>query len=205
MDVASGFRVALDNRRIFDDRLCVAILYKGAGPGTHWHVNDARAGGFFSAAFPATAAAAVQHISGYSHPSAFVSLSFSFDIAWGYGLIGPGGRATQTNPGKVYEVHTDLQPCELWNPVSLISGTERIPHEVLGSPIHHEGSAELILGIASQNHSALLQAVPRRTGGQQGPAGVAPSLRAIVLALRDSEVLAKSIPPGCIRHVHSVF
>jgi hypothetical protein len=86
-------------------------LFKGAAPGTYWHLNDARLSGFMAAATrPHTTNAVLGHITHYSHPSPYLSLSFSFAVARSYALVGPAGPASATNPGYVYEIDLSIVP-----------------------------------------------------------------------------------------------
>lgn len=83
----------------------IPTLFKGAAPGTHWHQTDARICGFTAAANrPHTTNAVLGHVTNYSHPSPYLSLSFSFAVARQYALRGPLGLATAATPGFVYEV-----------------------------------------------------------------------------------------------------
>lgn len=174
------------------------FLYKGAGPGTHWCQQDARFAGF-RAANPRAPSLGdlVQHIAhGVSHASAYISFSTSYDVAWTYACSGPGGEATRTNPGFIYVVDTEK---------ASVGNTFIYPAQELGlhpGDLCHDGSANLALGVLLPFlHSQFLRAPPLRRGNP--PAHQPPSfkqeLKALLFALRDSEVLAHNqVDKACI-------
>jgi len=182
----------------------VAILYKGAGPGTHWDATDATKTGLYCPSTTApSGAAALLHITAFSHPSAYVSLSASFAVAREYALAGPAGLASQSRPGHVYVVDTSIAPrgIHLFDPLREIVNTSRLTAASAAClPWHHDGAADLILGVASKAHSTILAKVPHRFGPAPGshPPNVTQHLRALVFALRDAEVLVDKIPANCI-------
>ncbi len=177
----------------------IPTLYKGSGPGTHWHDNNARDGGFMPAANrPHTINAVVNHIVNYSHPSPYVSLTASFAVARQYALSGPGGTASEKNPGYVYEI--DLSACKaelhIFNPIEEISK--------IGLAHEHNGDQGLILGVASSIHGSVLNTPVLLAGGQKVIPNASVILRALVNALRDAEVLIGAVPASCIVHRLSV-
>lgn len=174
-------------------------LFKGAAPGTYWWTNDAVISGFTCAGhISATAAAAVTHIANYSHPSPYLSLSTSFAVAEKYAKFGPGGAASPANPGYVYEVDTTQAPCSLFDPVELISKAW-LGHD-------HDGDQDLILGVASPGHRAILGKPPARLGGGSiFPPTVTPRLHALIFAIRDGEVFAEKVPKNCVVKRHPVY
>lgn len=172
-------------------------LYKGAGPGTHWHLNDARLSGFTSAANSvANRNAVVRHIVAYSHPSPLVSLSSSFAVAREYALSGPAGLATKAAPGFVYEIDLSVVPrasAAVLDPLLMV---------VRSALSHmHSGAQSLILAVA-QN---LPFAPCHHSGGKSLPPTVPQELRALVYALRDAEVLAPVVPSACVVNRHNVY
>ena len=186
------------------------ILYKGAGPGSHWWSTNAQLSGFTVAAAVQGVARMVRHITAFSHPSPYLSFSASFAIAREYALAGPAGQASQTQPGRVYEIDTTLVPGSmvLSDPVRDIVGSNPAL-TVARLPTHHDGAQNLILGIASPIlHGAVLTSPPARVPGnalQTGPA-VQSELQAVVFALRDAEVLiGGNVPPNCITAVYPVY
>lgn len=181
-------------------KMQIPTLFKGAGPGTHWHVNDARILGFTSAAHrPHTKNAVITHITAYSFPSPYVSLTTSFAVARQYALSGPGGIASQKIPGYVYEV--DLSACSampaIFNPVAEVSRAN-LAHA-------HNGNQSLILGVASQIHSRILNAKVPHSGGMRALPNISADMRALVNALRDAEVLVNAVPSTCVVMRHRVF
>lgn len=174
-------------------------LFKGAGPGTNWWSNDARLTGFTVAASSLpTPGAALTHITRYSHPSPYVSLSTSFAVAAHYALSGPMGAATSTTPGYVYEVDPTQASCLLVDPIEVLSG-QWLCHE-------HDGGPELILGVADPvGHKRVLTTPPRRLRPSPHPAAISARLQALILAARDAEVLAQSVPRARIVNRHAVY
>jgi hypothetical protein len=173
-------------------------LWKGAGPGTHCHTNDATRTGFFCPAPTGpTPAAAVRHITQQSHPSPFVSLSTSYAVAYDYATLGGAGA------GYIYEIDTSADPTmKLHDPIKLIAS--------LAPPFVHEhdGSPELIAALALPGvNPAVLGAAPRRPGNRANlPGGplFRNELRALVNAVRDAEVLIERVPAVCIVARHAV-
>ena len=172
----------------------IPTLYKGAGPGTHWHKKNACDGGFTPAANrPYTTNAVVDHIVHYSHPSPYISLTASFAVARQYALSGPDGTASDTNPGYVYEI--DLSACNttklrIFNPIAEISKTG-LAHE-------HNGDQGLVLGVASSTHESVLKTPVLQAGGRKAIPSASTTLKALVNALRDAEVLTGKVPASCI-------
>lgn len=177
------------------------ILYKGAGPGTHWHSHDPRSafGGFTAGLLPSTPNAVIRHITNYSFPSAYLSFSTSFAIARGYALDGPAGIATASSPGYVYEI--DLSA--LMSPPSLVD-----PVHTLSSPVgafahNHNGSDKLVAEIAGK---ATTFSQAHQCGGSMLSPAVNSSLRALIFAIRDAEVfIGSNVLSGAIINRHNVF
>ena len=181
-------------------KMQLPTLFKGAGPGTHWHVNDPRISGFTSAAHrPHTKNAIISHITAYSFPSPYVSLTTSFAVARQYALAGPGGVASRKTPGYVYEV--DLSACTaapmIFNPIAEVSKAN-LAHG-------HDGEQNLILGVASPTHSRILGVKVLHSGGLKTLPNISAEMRSLVNALRDAEVLVNTIPGACIVMRHNVF
>lgn len=181
----------------------MAILYKGAGPGTHWWQNNPQQHGGFRSAPSArgmSPGAAVLHVTAYSHPSPFVSLTASFAVAREYALSGPAGVATRARPGFVYVVDTARASVRLRDPIRLIAGAQPSLATVTTClATHHDGGSDLILGVASPRlHGPVLTTPPRRIRGGRNAPQVTQEFQALVFALRDAEVLAQSVAPACI-------
>lgn len=179
----------------------IPTLYKGAGPGTHWHINDPRtSGGFTSGTLPANVNGIIRHITAYSFPSAYLSMSTSFAVARYYALFGPGGPATAASPGYVYEIDlSTLNPAPaITDPVQGISaGTNgTIAHQ-------HNGVGTLIAEVAQ----GLTAYTPcHQCGGVMHAPAVSAELRALVFAIRDAEVLVNgNVLAGAVINRHSVF
>ena len=175
----------------------IPILYKGAGPGTHWHINDPRLGGFITGAMPATPNAVVRHITNYSFPSAYLSFSTSFAIARSYALTGPGGLATTTSPGFVYEIDLSAITAApaLVDPVHSVSSNGMFAH-------NHNGAGALIAEVAL-GATAFAQA--HQCGGGMLTPAVSGHLRALIFAIRDAEVLiGGNVLAGAVVNRHSV-
>jgi hypothetical protein len=169
------------------------LFYKGAGPGTHWHVHDARMSGFTAAASALpNRNSTIRHITAYSHPSPLISLSASFAVARQYALTGPAGVASPAAPGYVYEVDFTVAKQRILDPLLEI---------VRPSLSHlHSGDQGLILALAQ----GLAVAPCVHAGGSLLAPSIPPELRALVYALRDGEVLAHVIPSACITNRHAV-
>jgi hypothetical protein len=175
-------------------------FFKGAAPRTHWYDDDARLSGFTVAAANRSVPAIVRHITSYSHPSPYLSLSASFAVARAYAL-GPAGIGPH---GYVYEIDiVDEKDVALIHPIS------EIIQSCSAAGLHfHDGEVDLIQGIAAHGSAKfkhILTAAPhRRPGAASFPPTVTRELQALVTALRDAEVLATAIPHGCIVTRHPV-
>lgn len=183
----------------------MSVLYKGAGPGTYWWLNDARLHGFSvpPSVFPSPSATC-RHIAVESHPSPYISLTTSFAVAVTYASVGPQGAASPTNPGYVYEIDPSQLFASLHDPVFELSSGARTRNRWSAE---HDGNQDLILGIAAKSlHGAVLTTAPRRPGANLGHAPqITPELHALVFAIRDAEVLSSaSIPKSCIVTRHTV-
>lgn len=182
----------------------MSVFYKGAGPGTHWWRNNAQLSGFTVAATAQSVHAIIRHITSYSHPSPYLSFTASYDVACDYALNGPGGAATPANPGYVYEIDVTLAPGQnlrLIDPAREIISSGPQVGTVPRIPTHHDGSQNLILGIASRSaYPGLLNMSPRRPGTPAPrPPVIDRELEAVVFSLRDAEVIiAGNVPAACI-------
>jgi hypothetical protein len=181
-------------------KMQLPTLFKGAGPGTHWHINDPKTHGFTSAAHrPHTKNAVISHITAYSFPSPYVSFTTSFAVARQYALSGPKGVASRRSPGYVYEI--DLSACTvapiIFNPIEEISKAN-LAHA-------HNGDQSLILGVASQAHSRILRVTVPHSGGLMALPNISSYMKALVNALRDAEILVNTVPGTCVVMRHNVF
>jgi hypothetical protein len=174
-------------------------LWKGAGPGTYWHANDAKATGFLCpAATGPSPNAAVRHITQASYPSPFTSFSTSYAVAYDYATLGGAGK------GYVYEIETIHDPTmQIHDPIAFIASLPSPPFT------HgHDGPPGLIAGIALPGVSgAVLSTPPKRfgllAGSLSGPS-FSNELRALVNAIRDAELLLERVPAICIIGRHAV-
>ena len=68
----------------------MAIFYKGAGIGTHWHTLDSQQEGFTAWAPEAapTTASLINHIVEGPVNSPYISLTHSYAVAWNYAVYG---------------------------------------------------------------------------------------------------------------------
>jgi len=179
----------------------IPTLFKGAAPGTHWHQTDARICGFTAAANrPHTTNAVLGHVTNYSHPSPYLSLSFSFAVARQYALRGPLGVARAATPGFVYEVDlsTIADPPRAFDTLVEIAK--------VGNANEHNGDQGLLLGVADgATHGSVLTTPIPLPGGRMVQPMVSQALRALVLATRDAEVLLASVPAACVVGRHDVI
>lgn len=188
----------------------MATLFKGAGPGSYWHENDARQTGFvWPDKLKASRHTVIAHIAQIQSPlSPYGSFSSSFEIALHYARSGgAGGRVSASTPGVIYEV--DVEGLELLHPVRHISAAPDLASgekERLPLPIHHNGHYELILGVASPTyHGHCLRTSPGNPRCPNGEYQVEADLTATVFALRDAEVLVRGrVEPRCVTAVYLV-
>jgi hypothetical protein len=98
----------------------MALLYRGAGPGTYWHLRDARLDGF-APQNPGGAPSndlIISHIARGSTRTPYVSFTRSFGVARAYAIPGSVGYSSATQPGYVYEVEvSDDKACVIIDPV----------------------------------------------------------------------------------------
>lgn len=185
------------------------LLYKGVAPGTH-NAGDAVEGLPFSSStvdprragfhgdpnMPYNHNAVMRHIVHYSWPSPYVSASYSFAVAADY--AGQGGW--------VFEIDPDLDPSiQLVSPVQALA--TNFPH------IHeHDGHQRLVHGIVAPDLYGTELLTPALGPGRNGAAAqrasaprVSDPLTALLFAVRDSEVLLRSVPARMVSaHVQLV-
>jgi len=156
------------------------ILYKGAGPGTYWHTNDATQSGFTTQPGIANRNQIVNHITANSRPPIYLSFTTSFAVAKRYALYGTS-RATQANPGFVYSVNLMNMPnFNAYDPVAEISA---------GMLIHgHTGDQRLVVRIALDHKRATTLQVDGPNGTKIVPS-FSTELRGLTFALRDAEIV----------------
>lgn len=170
--------------------LGLPYLYKGAGPGTHWHQTDARLQGFRAPrAATGTLNFLLSHITAYSQASPYTSFSTSFAIARSYALAGPKGAATKANPGHVYVV--DLQQLPPGAHVKVVDPLAEVIGALNGSLAHdHNGDVGLMAQLAMG--LPLLATTPGRFN-KAAPLRVTHQLQVLINAMRDAELLVEGM------------
>lgn len=185
------------------------LFYRGAGPGTYWHTNDARLTGF-TAQFPGMARGINQlrlHIARGTVASPYISLTRSYAVAWDY-AVSTGKTtvvATAANPGFVYEIEIDKpapRGLVLIDPTKEVADALPKPLDSV-PPYQHDGGPEFLLGVVDPvgmpAHLTAPYLQPPPGGGTARPPNLSIDLETLVRALRDAEILALgSIPAHCI-------
>ena len=191
----------------------MATFYKGAGIGTHWHINDSREVGF-EARSPTTAPTIeelITHVATGTANSPYVSVTRSYAVAWHYAVY--RGRAIPglSHPAYVYEIEIDMPPSGelyVYDPVTeviqmlFVSTGAGIQGEV--PTYQHNGLPSLLLGVVDpENMGHFLvgrQPQPPGPGAPCAP-NITPPLRTFVNVLRDAEILVYGhIPAVCVTH-----
>ena len=183
------------------------VLYKGAGPGSYWQLNDPLLHGFgLVPSRTHSPATMVTHItSAAASSSPYLSFTASFAVAMLYASQGPGGRASAATPGFIYEIAAS--GLTLYDPVREIAGASTFSAGHLPLPTHHDGAQDLILGVAgSPWHTSCLTSAPARSPGSPAhPPVITRNFNATVYALRDAEVLVQApVPRSCVVAVYRV-
>jgi hypothetical protein len=189
----------------------MALLYRGAGFGTYWHVNDARIHGFAPQSPGAIASIdrMASHIMHGSTKSPYISLSRSFGVARAYGIVGSGGIACASHPGYVYEIEIpDDKVCRLIDPVKAIA-TE-LPNPWTTPSYQHDGSQRFLLGIVDpvtmRHHLREHCVSPPGSSATLRSPNLSAELETLVRALRDAEVLVfGNIPASMVRNRFDVY
>lgn len=185
------------------------LFYRGAGPGTYWHKNDARLTGF-TAQSPGMARGINQlrlHIARGTVSSPFISVTRSYEVAWHYAVF--SGKtvavATVANPGYVYEIEINKpapRGVVLLDPIKEVA--DEVPNPLdPGPPYQHDGGPDFLLGVVSPTSMPACLAAPYLQpppgGGAVRPPNLTIDMETLVRALRDAEMLAVgSIPAQCI-------
>lgn len=193
----------------------MAVFYRGAGVGTHWHVNNPKLTGFIPwnpSGVPADRDRIMLHVAKGITQSPYISLTRSFAIAWGYAIFGSKGTATATNPGYVYEIELDANSTgtrsglELIDPVNELAATLSQP--LVTPSYQHDGDQNLLLGIVRPaRFRSYLTKPPLQPGGAGAyPPRVPEELKTLIHALRDAEILAiGNIPSSAVRNVYPAY
>jgi hypothetical protein len=181
------------------------FFYRGAGPGSFWHVRDARLSGFSPHSPGATASISrlMNHIARASIVSPYVSLSRSFGIARAYGLVGPAGMASGAVPGYVYEIEAERGDCVLIDPVKLI--VEDLPDPDDSLSYQHDGEQDFLKGVVEGRVGGYAVVFPPGSAGTPRQPRLTEHLEALVRALRDAEIMALgNIPASLVRNRYEV-
>lgn len=195
----------------------MATFYKGAGIGTHWHINDSREVGFtaISPTTRHTIEALVTHIAKGTANSPYISLTRSYAVAWDYAMNGGTEIPTSINPGYVYEIEINislLSQLKLFDPIKEVAIDLPVPIDVNSeeeiSFYQHNGLPNFLLGVVNPRDMSDFQVgrQPQPPGpGVPCPPNLTPQLEALVNALRDAEILAYGhIPAHCIKNRFNV-
>ena len=176
------------------------IYFKGVGPGTYWAANSPSSG--FTAENPGTGHSdnrLIQHVVYGNTNSPYISMTASYAVAACYASNGPGGIATPTNKGIVYEIEfPDPAPpgVTLIDPVQELINSSPGPPNTINH--HHDGGQDLLKGIIDNaTYGHCLIDPPDRLGRNPNtsPPIVTDQLKCLVMALRDTEILAMGVIP----------
>jgi hypothetical protein len=196
-------------------KLFMATFYKGAGVGTHWHVNDSRQIGF-TARSPQTTPTTdtlIEHIATSTANSPYISLTRSYAVAWHYAMWGgtTGIIPTRNNSSYVYEVEIDSSlstDLKLFDPIKEVAISLQDPADVdvqkEFSFYQHNGLPNFILGVVDPQNMLDFQVGrrPQPPGpGEPCLPNLTPQLGALVNTLRDAEILVHGhIPQSCVKN-----
>jgi hypothetical protein len=190
------------------------VFYKGIGPGTYWSGTDLRLVGLAPRApgLSQSNNAIATHIAdGLTDSSCYISLTSSYSVARDYAM---NGRVppSPTQPGHVYVI-------ELNHPLSApVVGVIDPVHQLVqayGNPLipgtyQHDGSQNLLLGIVDPanmgHHLSAHVSDPPGSARSRRPARRSKELEAVVMALRDAEILVVgTLPNVCFTRRYDVF
>ncbi len=176
------------------------IFYRGAGPGSHWHKNDARYGGFRAQnpeELPGPDRIAV-HIARGTVTSPYLSITRSYGVAKQYALL----RTGKGKSGWVYEIQINLpiRGVEIVDPVKVMAS--QLP-DVFAPPYQHDGYPDFLHGVVSpleyRHNLERHYPQPPPAQGTPRPANLSIELETLVRALRDAELLVLGgIPATCV-------
>jgi hypothetical protein len=191
----------------------MATFYKGAGVGTHWHINDSREVGFeaWSPTTNPTIEALITHVTKSTTNSPYISLTRSYAVAWNYAVRGGTNIRTLDKPGYVYEIEIDTPlplGLKLLDPVKEVAMS--LPNAIDvdsegGYPFYqHNGLPHFLLGVVGLGDMSKFRVgrQPQPPGpGVPCPPNLTPQLEALVNALRDAEILLHGrISPSCVKN-----
>jgi hypothetical protein len=190
----------------------MARYFKGAALGSHWHLNDARLSGFtaINVANSHSGAAIINHIVHGTSNSPYVSITKSWMMALQYARQSrlPDVAATANLPAYIYEIDFTDTTVSLYDAIVEIGKTLPTPHLQIGYA--HNGDSRLIAAILNGKLANYLKRAKLTGPPNNNNAAVAPvvsdELRALLLTLRDAEVLVlHAIPRNYITIRHNVW
>ena len=182
------------------------IFYRGAGPGSYWHKNDARYG--FRPHSPAASHGPDRialHVARGTTTTPYVSVTRSYGVAKQYALLRSGRRKS----GWVYEIQIDLpmSNIEIIDPVKAIAS--QLP-DAFAPPYQYDGFPDFLHGVVSplEYRQQLERHYPQPppAQGTSRPANLTIELETLVRALRDAELLVLGpIPARCVTNRFKVI
>ncbi|RKU29986.1 hypothetical protein C6497_05275 [Candidatus Poribacteria bacterium] len=191
----------------------MAIFYKGAGVGSHWHIHDSRKIGFTarsSESNPSTEVL-IEHIATSTLNSPYISVTRSYAVAWNYAMIGETDRPTPDNPAYIYEIeinNSSPSDIKLIDPIKEVALSFLEPLEVNTpeeySYYQHNGLQSYLLGVVNPQEMEryLLGRSPAPPGpGTEYPTQPKTPLKTLINTLRDAEILILGdIPKSCVKN-----
>jgi hypothetical protein len=193
--------------------MLMPIFYRGAGVGTYWHENDARLNGFTPKKPGAihSIERLIEHIVRADVNSPYISLTRSYGVAYWYAVLFGRARATETNPGYVYEIELNapLPPgLQLLDPVKEVAAAAPEPLDSIS--YQHDGLPDFLLGVMNPVEMGQFLTTPSLQpppgGGIDRPPNLSKELETLVQALRDAEILAVgNIPATYVRNRYEVW
>lgn len=171
----------------------MAIFYKGAGIGTHWHTRDSRRVGF-TARSPGTnpeTEVFIDHIVTNIANSPYISLTRSYAVAWHYAVFSSKQEPGPGEPAYIYEIEIDDS---LPHGLNLLDPAKEVVH-ILPQPLRGIMNLDYIEDLLGGQ-------TPQLPNPEEGfSPDVERQLIALVFAERDAEVLVHGyIPPFCVKH-----
>lgn len=190
------------------------IFYRGAGINTYWYFNDPIEHGFTARApeMTATITRLMLHIAQSTVNSPFISITRSYGVAWDYAMLSSERMPTPSDPAYVHEIEIQepLPPgLQLLDPVKEVAQILPSPTS-LGPPYQHDGLPDFLLGVVNPREMErfLVQRSPQppSSEGTPRPPTLTIELETLVRALRDAEILVRSIIPAtCVKNRFEVY
>ena len=191
----------------------MAVFYRGAGVGTHWHLNDAKILGFVpqSPGMARSVATMMSHIKDGTTNSPFISLTRSYSVALSYAVYAGLETPTPERPAYVYAVEIPKKHPKgltILDPAREILSAVADPFGEVS--YQHDGFPDFLLGVIQPStmgeHLHKPISHPPPSDALARPANLDQHLEAIIRALRDSELLVVgTIPATCVIHKYPVY